>query len=73
MRHHFNDFLYNTLLLGLGSVIYAVAVDGFLIPRGFLSRGITRVALINDYDGYQSNDMTIKEERLPSIFLDVEF
>ncbi|HPS88086.1 MAG TPA: YitT family protein, partial [Spirochaetota bacterium] len=49
MRKLFREFIYNTFLLTLGSAICAVAVNGFLIPHGFLSSGITGVALIVYY------------------------
>lgn len=49
MKKHLKDFFYNTYLLALGSAICALAVNCFLIPHGFLSSGITGVALIIYY------------------------
>ena len=49
MRKHFRAFVYNTFLLALGSAICALAVNAFLIPHGFLSSGITGVALMIYY------------------------
>lgn len=49
MKKFFREFLYNTSLLTIGSAICALAVNGFLIPHGFLSSGITGVALIIYY------------------------
>ena len=43
------DSLLQTLLLTLGSSICAFAVKAFLIPRGFLSGGLTGAALILYY------------------------
>jgi len=49
MKKLLKEFIYNTFLLTLGSSICAIAVNGFLIPHGFLSSGITGVALIIYY------------------------
>lgn len=49
MKKHLRDFIYNTFLLVLGSAVCAVAVNAFLIPHGFLSSGITGVALMIYY------------------------
>jgi len=43
------DFIYQTLLLTLGSILCALAVKGFLVPQGFLARGLTGVALLIYY------------------------
>ena len=43
------SFIYNTLLMTAGSALCAVAVNGFLKPHGFLSGGITGIALIVHY------------------------
>ena len=39
-------FLYQTALLAVGSALCALAVKGILLPQGFLSRGLTGVALL---------------------------
>lgn len=49
MKKYLKEFLYNTALLAIGSAICAIAVNEFLIPHGFLSSGITGVALIIYY------------------------
>ncbi len=40
------DFLRQTSLLAVGSALSALAVNGILLPQGFLSRGLTGVALL---------------------------
>lgn len=49
MNKYIRDFFYNTFLLVTGSLICAVAVNGFLIPHGFISSGMTGIALIFYY------------------------
>ena len=39
-------FLHHTVLLAAGSALCALAVKGILLPQGFLSRGLTGVALL---------------------------
>jgi len=39
-------FLHQTVLLAAGSALCALAVKGILLPQGFLSRGLTGVALL---------------------------
>jgi len=39
-------FLQQTVLLAVGSALCALAVNGILLPQGFLSRGLTGVALL---------------------------
>ncbi len=41
--------LWNVILMAVGSVICAGAVNGILVPRGFFSDGFTGVALIIHY------------------------
>lgn len=43
------EALLQTLLLALGSSICAFAVKGFLVPRGFLSGGLTGASLVIFY------------------------
>jgi len=43
------DVLWNLLLISIGSVLCAVAVNGILVPLQFLSAGFTGVALIIHY------------------------
>ncbi len=43
------DVLWNLLLISVGSVLCAVAVNGILVPLHFLSGGFTGVALIVHY------------------------
>jgi uncharacterized membrane-anchored protein YitT (DUF2179 family) len=43
------DVLWNLLLISIGSVLCAVAVNGILVPLHFLSGGFTGVALIIHY------------------------
>lgn len=49
MIKHIRAFAYNTFLLAAGGLICAVAVNSFLIPGGFISSGMTGVALIIYY------------------------
>lgn len=49
MTKRLNEFARHTILLAVGSVICALAVKGILVPHGFLSRGMTGVALIVYY------------------------
>jgi uncharacterized membrane-anchored protein YitT (DUF2179 family) len=49
MKNFIWDFCYNTFLLIIGSFICAVAVNGMLIPHGFISSGMTGAALIIYY------------------------
>jgi len=49
MKQLIRDFAYNTFVLVIGSLICAVAVNSFLIPNGFISSGMTGVALIIYY------------------------
>ena len=46
---NFRDIIRNLSLIGVGSVLFAVAVNGILIPQKFLSGGITGLALIIHY------------------------
>jgi uncharacterized membrane-anchored protein YitT (DUF2179 family) len=41
--------MWNLILIALGSALCAVALNGILIPRGFLSGGFTGLALIIHY------------------------
>lgn len=43
------QILWNLLLITAGSCICAVAVNGILIPRGFVSGGVTGLALVVHY------------------------
>jgi uncharacterized membrane-anchored protein YitT (DUF2179 family) len=43
------EILWNLLLITLGSLVCAVAINGILIPNQFVSGGITGVALILHY------------------------
>jgi uncharacterized membrane-anchored protein YitT (DUF2179 family) len=43
------QILWNLVLIIMGSCICAVAINGILIPRGFVSGGVTGVALIFHY------------------------
>jgi uncharacterized membrane-anchored protein YitT (DUF2179 family) len=43
------QILWNLVLLATGSCVCAVAVNGILIPRGFVSGGVTGLALIVHY------------------------
>ena len=45
----FRDIILNLSLIGVGSVLFAVAVNSILIPHKFLSGGITGLALIIHY------------------------
>lgn len=49
MYKYIRDFLFNTFLLFSGSLICAFAVNVFLIPHGFISSGMTGIALIIYY------------------------
>lgn len=49
MTKRLNEFARHTILLAVGSAICALAVKGILMPHGFLSRGMTGVALIVYY------------------------
>lgn len=46
---NFRDIIRNLSFIGVGSVLFAVAVNGILIPHKFLSGGITGLALIIHY------------------------
>ena len=46
---HLRDIIRNLSLIGVGSVLFAVAINGILIPHKFLSGGITGIALIIHY------------------------
>ena len=46
---NFRDIIRNLSLIGVGSVLFAVAVNGILIPQKFLSGGVTGLALIIHY------------------------
>ncbi len=46
---NFRDIIRNLSLIGVGSVLFAVAVNGILIPQKFLSGGVTGFALIIHY------------------------
>ncbi len=51
-RHRFvslRRFLYNLLLITLGSAVFAVGLNGVLIPQHFLSGGAVGLALILHY------------------------
>ncbi|MGA9109412.1 MAG: YitT family protein, partial [Smithella sp.] len=43
------QFLWNLILITAGSCICALAVNGILIPRKFVSSGVTGIALIFHY------------------------
>ncbi len=49
MTKRLNEFARHTILLAVGSAMCALAVKGILVPHGFLSRGMTGVALIVYY------------------------
>ncbi len=49
MKRKSIDFAYQTFLLTAGSALCALAVNGFLIPQGFLARGFTGIALLIHY------------------------
>lgn len=46
MKKSIRDFIRHTAMLGLGSAVCALAVNGILVPQGFLGRGLTGVALL---------------------------
>jgi uncharacterized membrane-anchored protein YitT (DUF2179 family) len=43
------QFLWNLLLMSAGSVIFALAVNGILVPQRFVSGGVVGLALIFHY------------------------
>jgi uncharacterized membrane-anchored protein YitT (DUF2179 family) len=43
------QFLWNLLLISVGSAIFAVAVNGILVPQRFVSGGVVGLALIIHY------------------------
>ena len=45
----FGQILWNLSLISGGSIICAVAVNGILIPKGFVSGGVTGLALVVHY------------------------
>lgn len=49
MKLGIRSFLHHTSLLAIGSALCAIAVNGILIPHGFLSNGMTGVALLVFY------------------------
>jgi len=49
VSHTTGQVLSNLLLLTLGSILSAIAVNGILIPNGFLSSGLTGLVLILHY------------------------
>ena len=49
VSHTTGQVLLNLLLLTLGSILSAIAVNGILIPNGFLSSGLTGLVLILHY------------------------
>ncbi|MGE5293498.1 MAG: YitT family protein [Solirubrobacterales bacterium] len=49
MTKAFTDFFRHTLVLTSGSFLCAVAVNGILVPQGFLAKGLTGAALIVHY------------------------
>lgn len=49
MKLGVRSFLHHTSLLAIGSALCAIAVNGILIPHGFLSNGMTGVALLVFY------------------------
>lgn len=46
MTKKIKSFLYNTLLLAIGSLLCAISVKTILIPFGFLSSGVTGLSLL---------------------------
>ncbi len=48
-RKRFGQILWNLSLITTGSVICAIAVNGILIPQGFVSGGVTGLALVVHY------------------------
>ena len=49
VSHPIGQVLLNLLLLTLGSMLCAMAINGILIPNGFLSSGLTGLVLILHY------------------------
>lgn len=49
MKLGIRSFLHHTSLLAIGSALCATAVNGILIPHGFLSNGMTGVTLLVFY------------------------
>jgi uncharacterized membrane-anchored protein YitT (DUF2179 family) len=41
--------LVNLLLIGAGSIVYAVGINGVIVSQGFLSGGVMGIALIGHY------------------------
>jgi uncharacterized membrane-anchored protein YitT (DUF2179 family) len=49
VSHTLGQVLLNLLLLTLGSILCAIAINGILIPNGFLSSGLAGLVLIVHY------------------------
>lgn len=49
VSHTIGQVLLNLLLLTLGSILCAIAINGILIPNGFLSSGLAGLVLILHY------------------------
>ena len=49
MKNKLIDWLFQTMLLALGSTICAFAVKAIMIPQGFISGGLTGAALVLHY------------------------
>lgn len=49
VSHTIGQVLLNLLLLTLGSILCAIAINGILIPNGFLSSGLAGLVLIVHY------------------------
>ncbi len=49
MFRNLREILWNLILITAGSCICAIAVNGILIPRGFVSGGVTGLALVIHY------------------------
>ncbi|MFT5701515.1 MAG: uncharacterized membrane-anchored protein YitT (DUF2179 family) [Desulforhopalus sp.] len=49
ISHAIGQVILNLLLLTLGSILCAIAINGILIPNGFLSSGLAGVVLILHY------------------------
>jgi len=49
MKKLLKEIGFNLILISIGSVICAAAINGILIPNEFISGGITGLALIVSY------------------------
>ncbi|HOO41976.1 MAG TPA: YitT family protein, partial [Syntrophales bacterium] len=47
--YHIGSILRNLGLISIGSVICAVAINGILVPKAFVSGGVTGLALVIHY------------------------